>query len=300
MPEPAASSDQVAVLPRRSPWALFLTLWPVMPIWRKLDTAIVMVAAYTALVVLLASETGVSLPDWSGGSTILNGIVLGLLLGFRTQAAYDRWWEGRRLWGQLVNDSRSLCTKISALGNVSVEARSELRRLVPAFATALMHRLRETGSLQRLSGFEKSPERPAHVPLFLYGRLMVVLQAERTAGRMTEVDLLFVEPHLRGFMDVCGGCERIGNTPLPQSYRALSRHGLALYLLSTPWLVTNNLLWWTIPVMALLAYFLLGVELTAEHVEEPFGRDADDLALASYCETIRSSVEQALAADHAS
>ncbi|MFO0851106.1 MAG: bestrophin family ion channel [Gemmataceae bacterium] len=81
-------------------------------------------------------------------------------------------------------------------------------------------------------------------------------------------------------MDVCGACERIKTSPIPLSYRSLLRHGLLLYLLSTPWLIADQLGWATVPVMTLMTYFLLGIELTAEEVEEPFGRDGDDLALA--------------------
>ena len=146
-----------------------------------------------------------------------------------------------------------------------------------------------------MPGFESDPADPAHVPLDLYARLVARLQAERDAGRLTEMDLLLFDPHVRGLMDVCGGCERIKGTPVPLSYRALLRHGLILYLLSTPWLVADRLGWWAVPVVALFAYFLLGVELTAEDVEEPFGPDGDDLALTAFCDTIRSAAEQALA-----
>ena len=97
-------------------------------------------------------------------------------------------------------------------------------------------------------------------------------------------------------MDVCGACERIKTTPVPQSYRSLLRHGLVLYLLSTPWLVGDQLLWWTVPSEALPAYFLLGIELTSEDVEEPFGRDGDDLVLAAYRDNIRRSVDEVLGA----
>jgi ion channel-forming bestrophin family protein len=293
MLEPRHTETHSSTSGRRSLWAAFLAFWPPLPVWRRLDAAVVALAAYTALVVLVVSETAARLPDWSGVSTILNALVLGLLLGFRTQVAYDRWWEGRRLWGQLINDARSLCAKAAALPDLSASARAELGRLVPAFAVALKYLLRGEGGLRRVKGFESAEENPKHVPLFLFGRLTAVLQAERGAGRIAEMDILLLDPHVRGLMDVCGGCERIKNTSIPLSYRALLRHGLVLYLLSTPWLVADHLLWWTVPLGALLGYFLVGVELAAEHVEEPFGRDADDLTLSAYCETIRQSTEQA-------
>lgn len=256
-------------------------VWPPLPIWRRLDLAVAVVAAYTAVAVLGERLVGEHLPNWSSASAVLNAIVLGVLLGFRNREAYDRWWEARKLWGQLINDSRSLCTKLAARTGVSAEARADCRELVPEFAVALKDRLCGAAGT-------------VHVPLDLYGRLVARLQSERDAGRLTEVDLLVLDPHVRGLMDVCGACERIKSTPVPLSYRSLLRHGMVLYLLSTPWLLADALGWWSVPTVALFAYFLLGVELTAEDVEDPFGRDGDDLALAAFCETVRAGAEQAL------
>jgi putative membrane protein len=294
MPDMSHSDLHGSAQPRLSVGAFLLFLWPPLPIWRRLDAAVIAGVAYTAAVVLVVSETGVKLPDWSGASTIMNGLIIGLLLGFRTQVAYDRWWEGRKLWGQLINETRSLCAKIAAIAGISVSSRTEIGRLLSAFALALKYRLRGLPNLQLISGFEKSTEDPPHVPLFLFARLMKLLREECDAGTITEIDLLLLDPHARGLMDVCGSCERIKNTPISLSYRSLLRHGLVLYLLTTPWLVADHLLWWTIPLMALFGYFLLGVEFTAEDVEEPFGRDADDLELSAYCDTLRHSVEQLL------
>jgi putative membrane protein len=292
-PMPELSPPRTKEL-RSAARAFLLLLWPPLPIWRRLDAAVIACAVYTALVTLVVSNTDVKVPDWSSASTIVSGIVLGMLLGFRTNVAHDRWWEGRRLWGQLINESRTLSAKIAALPGISNVDRLEIGRLLTAYSLALRNRLRGLPGLQRVSGFEKATENPDHVPLFLHARLLTLLQVERVAGRITEIDLLNLDPHLRGFMEVCGSCERIKNTPMPLSYRSLMRHGLVLYLLTTPWLLADHLQWWDVPVMAMLGYFLLGVELIAEDVEEPFGRDTDDLALSTYCETIRSSVEQLL------
>ena len=299
MREPLPRKEPESVVFSRSLVVAVAAFWPPLPVWRRLDLAILATALYTALVVLVVGEAGLRLPDWSGVSTLLNALVLGLMLGFRTQVAYDRWWEGRKLWGQLINDSRSLGAKAAAMTGLSAAAREDLVRLIPAFSVALKQRLRgENGlrehGLRRISGFEAAAQDPPHVPLFLFGQMLILFQGERTAERISEIDRLTLDPHLRGFMDVCGACERIKNTPIPLSYHALLRHAVVLYLLSAPWLVANQLLWWTIPLVALLGYFLLGMELTAEDVEEPFGHDADDLALSAYCETIRQSVEQVL------
>jgi putative membrane protein len=271
----------------------FLVLWPPLPVWKRLDAALLVIAGYTAVAVLVAREEGLQFPEWGGGSTILNAIVLGMLLGLRNREAFNRWWEGRQLWGKLINDCRGIFAKAAALPGLAGD-RAEIGRLVAGFAVALKLRLRSEGGLQKVPSFEKSAEDPAHAPLHLFSRLIALLQNARTEGRITELDLLFLEPNVRGLIDVSGGCERIKNTPIPLSYRALSRHGLILYLLSTPWFIADHLGWYSIPVMCLLAYFLLGTELTAEDIEEPFGRDGDDLALSAYCETVARAAEQTL------
>jgi len=95
-------------------------------------------------------------------------------------------------------------------------------------------------------------------------------------------------------LDVCGACERIRNTPLPASYLSLLRHGLVLGFLFTPWALVQTLELWIIPMLSVAVYFLFGIELTAEAVEQPFGYDGDDLTLEAYCETIRNSTADIL------
>lgn len=250
--------------------------------------------AYSTAVVLIVRLPGIDIPPISTPLTILNGIVLGLLLSFRNSAAYDRWWEGRKLWGQLVNDSRNICLKIRAMPGLTQEERATIGKLVAGFAVGLKNHLRGEGKLQDIPGYESDRHHPLHVPSHLAGEVMGTLQAWRRAGRITDFDLLILDPHARAFMDVCGACERIKSTPAPKSYRSLVRHGLVLYLVTAPWFIAGQVGFLAGVVDAILAYFLLGVELTAEDVEEPFGRDADDLALTTFCETIRKSVMQSL------
>jgi putative membrane protein len=269
------------------------TLWPPLPVWKRLDAAVLGLVIYTSIIVVVVNSTDLRLPDWSGFSTVLNALVLGLLLGFRTQVAYDRWWEGRRLWGQLTNDARAFGSKVAAFGGLSDATGRELANTLHQFAVALKDHLRSDPS-QAASAGSGAVIAPLHKPVALLARLTKLLEDELVANRISELGLLRLDPHLRGFFDVCGACERIKNTPIPKSYRALLRHGLVLYLLSTPWLVADHLMYWTIPTIALLGYFLVGVELTGEDVEEPFGRDRDDLALSTYCETIRLSLVQTL------
>jgi putative membrane protein len=217
-------------------------------------------------------------PQWSGFTTALNVLILGVLLAFRNSQAYDRWWEGRRLWGQLINDSRNLMLKVRAHPRLTRDDQQAVAERVAGFAVALKRHLREA-----------SP--PTYEPMRFASELYGQFLQWRERGQLADTDLLLFDPHLRALMDVSGACERIKNSPVPSSYRALLRHGLVLYLASTPWLITEQLGFWTVPVMSLLGYFLLGIELTAEDVEDPFGTDGDDLTLTAYCETIRRATD---------
>jgi predicted membrane chloride channel (bestrophin family) len=95
-------------------------------------------------------------------------------------------------------------------------------------------------------------------------------------------------------MEICGVCERIRNTPLAASYRSLLRCGLSLYILLAPWSVSLEIGWWSIPVLAIGIGLLLGMELTAEAIEEPFGNEGDDLPLDAFCKSIEGFVETVL------
>ena len=95
-------------------------------------------------------------------------------------------------------------------------------------------------------------------------------------------------------MDICGGCERIRNTPVPSSYRALLYYGIFLILVLAPVFLVQEAGYWSVPTMAILTYFVGGVGIVANHIEEPFGEDAEDLPLEDYCRTIEDSVGQEL------
>lgn len=268
--------------------------WPPPSIAWRLWPAVVAATAYTAGVWLFCRELQLERPVWAEQVGVLNAIVVGVLVGFRTKAAYDRWWEGRILWGELTNQSRNMCMKSEAYAELGADDRRELARLVAAFAVALMKHLRGTVSLRDVPGFENDPANPTHVPAHLAQRIIALVASWRTAGTLDGHFHQTIDAHTSALMNVCGACERIRNTPLPGSFLALLRHGLILSFAVAPWHLAILLGAWSIVVQAVLVYFLFGVELTAEEVEQPFGFDADDFPLERYCETIRRNAEEIL------
>jgi len=253
----------------------------------------VLVSVYALIPVLIETRTEyrkyLNLP--SEVHAVLT-LVLGWLLVFRTNASYQRWWEARTLWGALVNTSRNVAIKVTELVPAPKDDLLSIRRDVIAFAVALRDHLRDGASLQRLPGFENSSAKPVHVPGYLVSRMYEQFARWKSAGLMDGDELRVLDEDSRRFLDICGGCERIRNTRLAQSYRAFARQCVFLVLATLPWGIVDAFQWWTVPLTGITSYFMLGLETVAEHVEEPFGRDDDDLDLESLCRTIDVTVSE--------
>jgi putative membrane protein len=249
--------------------------------------------AYTLAVVLTVHV--LELPEWAAGNELaaLLGVGLGTMIVFRNNAANDRWWEARKLWGQLINDIRNLALKAQVYAGVDDDEHREFARLLVGFAHALRLHLRGRCGVRAVPGFENEPTSFPHAPGYIAGLVHRTLSRWNREARL-ENTIWLLDRHARALMDVCGACERIANTPLASSYRALFRWGIAIYVLAAPWAVTMALGWGALPALATAFGFLLGVELTAEEVEQPFGTEGDDLPLETYCETIEKFVDATL------
>ena len=219
-------------------------------------------------------------------------LVLGWLLVFRTNSSYARWWEARKLWGTLVNISRNMAIKVADLCKAGDTELNKFRIEIIAFAYGLKDHLRNESQLQKLDGFEACPDQPSHVPSYLMTRMYERLSSWKADGFIDGDDLRVLDAEARQFLDICGGCERIRKTRVVRSYRTFARQCVGLYLITFPWGVVDSFRWWTVPLTGIVAYFMLGLETVAEHVEEPFGYDEDDLDLDGLCSTISVTVQE--------
>lgn len=266
------------------------------PVVRRVWLWVAVMALYTVGVDWIAAESfpAHAFKEFGAVSTI--GIILGLLLVFRTNSAYERWWEGRKLWGQLVNDSRNLCLKIRALDGIRQSEKTRMGELITSFAYSLKHHLRGTQPSRPLPGVGNIDEEDAqNIPVHIAGRMFDTLTKWRKDGHVDGLLMLQLDKHALAFMDIAGGCERIKNTPIAISYRAFMRQGIALNLLAMPWYMSQQLeVWWYLPLILISTYFLIGIELIAEEIEDPFGYDGDDLPLDNLCAGIRKTVIQIL------
>ena len=229
----------------------------------------------------------------------LLGFVLSMLLVFRTNTAYDRWWEGRKLWGALVNNSRNLALKLSALiSKDDVNERAFFCELIPRFATELKNHLQADSSRYSLDEFDH-PEIPnfdrfRHVPEQIACTITERLIQLQNQQKITGEQLLFVNNEVSSFMDICGACERIRNTPIPFSYSSFIKKFILFYTLTLPIGYVFSLGYFIIPVVVFILYALASLELIAEEIEEPFGKDENDLPMERISETIAKNVGEIL------
>jgi putative membrane protein len=272
----------------------FHWFWPP-SIARRLWPTVLAAIVYTTGVWLVYHWQHLDRPVWADQVGVVNALVVGVLVGFRTKAAYDRWWEGRILWGELTNQSRNLCLKADAFVALTGSERAELARLVGAFPNALMKHLRGTPKLQDVLGLENETANPRHVPAWIAERVIATIRTWRSDGRLDGHCHQMLDVHTSAFMNVCGACERIRGTPLPGAFLALLRHGLILGFVAAPWHLAASLGGWAVVVQPVLVYFLFGIELTAEEVEQPFAFDPNDLPLEKYCDNIARSASEILA-----
>ncbi|MEN9732713.1 MAG: hypothetical protein RLZ45_708 [Verrucomicrobiota bacterium] len=229
----------------------------------------------------------------------LIGFVLSMLLIFRTNTAYERWWEGRKLWGSLVNNSRNLALKLQALlGPESTAERTMFRSLIVNFVVAAKEHLRrgvpaevlQPAGSHRVEDFLQA----RHVP----NRILAVLFSEvarlQKSGRLSGEQLLFLNAELQSFADNLGACERIRKTPIPYAYSLFLKKIIFLYVFTMPIGFVLDYGYWAVPIVAFVFYAFASIEVIAEEIEDPFGTDANDLPLDTICDTIRSNLEEIL------
>ncbi|MGF6778973.1 bestrophin family protein [Paraburkholderia sp. GAS334] len=216
----------------------------------------------------------------------LVGIALAVFLGFRNNASYDRYWEARKLWGQLLNESRSLTRQALTLPRdaVSVDETRLFVRILGAFPHALRHQLRQTDPRNDLATRLPSPllervmaarYRPATIMLWL-GEWV---QLRTREGALDAWAALAFDRNLNGLSDVVGGCERIASTPLPFAYSVMIHRTVYFFCAALPFGLVDSIGNFTPVFSVFVAYTFMALEAIASQIEEPFGTEDNDLAL---------------------
>lgn len=267
---------------------------------RALFWEMMIVAIYTAGMSVLELEY-LKLSDDSilSNTTVVHsilGFVLSLLLVFRTNTAYDRWWEGRKHWGALVNNTRNLAIKInSMLPEDAEEDRKFFKKIIPNFPFALKEHLR-SGVLEEeiddVDGLKGSWFKKVHVPNQIIQSIYRRIKTLYKKGDITGDELIILDKELKSFTDIMGACERIRHTPIPYSYNIFLKKFIFFYILTIPlgFIVTFH--YWAIPICVFVFYVLVSLEIIAEEIEDPFGHDANDLPTQELSAKIKNNVEE--------
>ncbi len=246
---------------------------------------------------LYSQKWQVSLPFLS---TVIPNIVLGLLLVFRTNTAYDRFWEGRRVWGVLVNSirnmTRQMLCSITELNPMDRANKVRHVHLLAAFVISTKLKLRHEPIGDELRPFLSAVQYQKlqtmnNPPLEIAFWLSAYLQQQFQNGLIRSVNLNIIMLRLNDCVDALGACERIQRTPIPLAYSIHLKQLLLIYCLSLPFQLVGQLGWFTGLVVALISFTLLGVEEIGLQIEDPFGRDANDLPLDLICQTMIRNME---------
>lgn len=222
----------------------------------------------------------------------LVGFVISLLLVFRTNTAYDRWWEGRKQWGGLINDSRNLAVKLNIL-NLEMEDKEFFKRMVANFAFATRDHLINGADMKKLNLTEYEKMRIAevnHIPVGIVELMYEQIGDLRKRNVISPEDYLTIDKNLNAFIAMVGACERIKNTPIPFSYSLFIKKFIFFYTATLPVAFVGILGYFSVLVTAFVFYVLVSMEVLAEEIEEPFGTDDNDLPTDEIAQRIQENV----------
>lgn len=225
----------------------------------------------------------------------LVGGALALLLVFRTNSSYDRFWEGRKLWGGIVNETRNLVRSASALLAAEPETVREITLWTAVFAWSAMAKLRgrkELGPLINALPADVANEilEADHVPLAVCRRITELLEDARQRGQLDSIRLGMIDQNTQLLMDYLGGCERIRATPMPFAYAVHLRRALIFFVFTLPFALVSRFGWDTPLAVLLTSYIFFGIEEIGVEIEDPFGEDENDLPLEHICESIERTL----------
>lgn len=278
-------------------WKLILS-FPKSDTFRIMLPGIVGIAVYTFAIVY--TERELIHAQFNNTTTIhaMVGFVLSMLLVFRTNTAYDRWWEGRKAWGGFVNSSRNLAIKLSAIIK-DADDKKRLKILIQNFISSSKSHLRSGVTKNDLIASDKYSVdeilEAKHVPNYLMKKLVYELNGYLESGQISSTQMLMINSEIQSFSDNLGVCERIKKTPIPYSYSIFLKKIIFIYIASMPFGFAMEFGYWSIFIVSMLFYIFASIELIAEEIEDPFGYDDNDLPTDQISEVIKQDLDEIMA-----
>lgn len=294
---------------RPSAWQLFFILRG--SIVLRIAPQIVLAALFSLLIAYGQSRFPADFPSFTLVPFSLIGLAFSIFLGFRNTASYDRYWEGRKLWGQLVIDARSLARQLLTLMGPSradghagetAEAKAfacEMVRKIIAFTYALKHHLRSSDAAADVTRFWPTADvssllKRGHVPDAILLSLSAELRQCRDREWLSDQMLRAMDERLTSLATVLAACERIRYTPLPFAYTLLLHRTAYLYCFLLPFGLVETIGMMTPLVVAIVSYTFFGLDALGDEIEEPFGDLPNDLPLDAISRTIEINLREAM------
>ena len=250
---------------------------------------------------------------WLGSPHVplgLYGSAIGVIVGFRNNSAYGRWWEGRQLWGQVVNNSRSLARQVTATlrvrdadntANVADLAQTRVRlvHLQVAYVHALRQHLRGLPPWDELARLLPADDvdqlrNQKNIPLTLQQWLGSLIRTCEDRGWIDSIGWQAMDRNLDDLADAQGGLERIKNTPMPKQYDYFPQLFVQLYCVVLPMGMVQNLGWYTPLGSTLVGFMFLALDKIGRDLEDPFDNTIFDVPMTAICRTIEINLRQLL------
>ena len=254
-------------------------------------------AAYAAAIVGAVDWLGIDMSAFTIAPFGMIAVTLSIYLGFRNNAAYDRWWEARKLWGQLVYDIRNLTRSTLSLVPDEAQHRPILMNAL-AFCHLLRGAVRSIDAVPQARSFIGAEADSLAVVLNKPDEMLRRIGRQFTAARQSGVcDAMgyrILDERLATIAGVQAGCERIAGTPLPFAYALLLHRTAYIVCILLPFGLVASTGWAAPLFTALIAYTFFGLDALSEELEDPFGNEANDLALDGLCRVCEISVFEAL------
>ncbi len=262
--------------------------------------ATLVIGVYTLILSFLNFHFSGAINDLSIGAIFsLLGVVLSIILVFRTNSAYDRWWEGRKQWGALVNH----CRNLAIMGATTFPAghqkeKHQLAVYISNFCIALKEHLRHGVQLDELIFITDEERREyqskGHIPNHISLQIHRLVQYHHRNNFISGEDHLNFKPQLQALLDILGACERIKKTPIPFSYNVYLKIFITVYGVLLPFAMIPQFGFWSVLIVMFIFFAFIGIELMAEEIEDPFGLDCNDLPTGDIAHNIKNNVFEIL------
>ena len=226
------------------------------------------------------------------------GLIMGLILVFRVNAGYDRWWEARKLWGNVVNLSRNLAIILINYTNQGDRVWIlKITNMISALPYLMKDNLREHNNIQYLSNLIDMDNinplnESKHRPVMLVSMIAHELQIARNNYGLDAFAFLQAQEKIEHILDAQGACERILKTPMPFVMAVKSRRFILFFLLMLPFALANASLFISPLIAGIVSYALFSLDQIGFELQNPFSeKNLSHLPLDTICETIKNNVE---------